>query len=337
MMKLNLMTQFFETVDENWQSPIADQIASRWVDLTARVTCIRASANFVFKIEKDSQVYALRFNHENERTAAQIEAELVYINQLVKHGIVANKPIPSLQGNYVESVLTKLGKFHAVVFEALKGERLTLKEIDAERVLLWGKALGELHNASCGWRIDGRSGWKAQLSFARSNIPAGDGVLKNELNDVEKILSALPMNQENFGLIHFDFELDNIVWQPNGPGIIDFDDCAYCWYAADIVFALRDLFNDRVSGIDFNAQVFETFMDGYRLVRKMPDRELSNIPVLLRLNNLYSYGRVYRSIIEDPVEPEKEWARDLRKKLLRLLEKYQEEFQHFPIRSILEE
>ena len=51
MMKLELLKEFFATVDDSWQSPIADPIARRWLDETATVRCLRASANFVFRAD----------------------------------------------------------------------------------------------------------------------------------------------------------------------------------------------------------------------------------------------------------------------------------------------
>jgi len=52
----------------------------------------------------------------------------------------------------------------------------------------------------------------------------------------------LDRTRDNFGLIHFDFELDNLCWEDALIQMLDFDDCAYHWYAADITYALRDLF-----------------------------------------------------------------------------------------------
>ena len=53
------------------------------------------------------------------------------------------------------------------------------------------------------------------------------------------MLGALPVDRDRYGLIHFDFELDNLYWRDQTIGMLDFDDCAHYWYAADIAFWLK--------------------------------------------------------------------------------------------------
>ena len=49
MMKLSLMAAFFDTADDGDRySPIADEIAARWLGPDADVTHFRSSENFVF-------------------------------------------------------------------------------------------------------------------------------------------------------------------------------------------------------------------------------------------------------------------------------------------------
>ena len=59
--------------------------------------------------------------------------------------------------------------------------------------------------------------------------------------------------------IHFDFELDNIVWNTDKTGIIDFDDSAFYWFVADIAFALRDLYDDSVKKVELQNESFELY------------------------------------------------------------------------------
>ena len=58
------------------------------------------------------------------------------------------------------------------------------------------------------------------------------------------------------------------------------------------------------------------------------------MPLFLRLDNLVSFARVYRSIAEDPVENEPQWTTNLRRKLSRELDKCREGFENYPIRSV---
>src|SRR2546430_7254258 len=68
-----------------------------------------------------------------------------------------------------------------------------------------------------------------------------------EFDHLTSFLSALTVTETNSGLIHGDFELDNLFWQDDTIALLDFDDCSYSWYVADVAFALRDLF---ATGVD---------------------------------------------------------------------------------------
>jgi Ser/Thr protein kinase RdoA (MazF antagonist) len=105
--------------------------------------------------------------------------------------------------------------------------------------------------------------------------------------------SALPVNQDRYGLIHFDFELDNLVWREGGIGILDFDDSARYWYVADIAFALRDLFSD---GANLNDPSFRGFIDGYASQCALDEAAMEQVPLFLRLSRLIQYARMSRSL-----------------------------------------
>ena len=57
---------------------------------------------------------------------------------------------------------------------------------------------------------------------------------------LNELFSKLPKNEQNYGLVHFDFELDYIFYDISTDmlNIIDFDDSMYHWYAMDIEQAL---------------------------------------------------------------------------------------------------
>ena len=332
MMKLNLMKRFFDSVDDEWRSPIADEIGLKWFAESFDATCIRASANFVFQVKTGEQNYLLRFNHASERDAEFITAELTYIEHLVAGGIRVNKPLRSLAGNLVESVTTPMGVFHSVLFEFLPDEHLELDDFDANATKRWGQALGEMHRASEGFRVDGRLDWLAQLEMIRQIVPRSDAIIWKETDAVEKKLRALPMSDTNYGLIHYDFEPDNLVWSGSEIGIFDLDDCMYAWFAMDISNAISsELFDDQVENFDFMNPKLQWFLEGYRSVRPMDDEEISQMPLFLRLDNLIAFARIYRSVAEGPVEHEPEWAANLRQKLSMKLDKFRDSFQDHPI------
>lgn len=308
-MKLSLMKRFFDTVEDR-RSPVLDEIAGRWFESSEALT-YRASANFVARVVSSGSTYFLRFNHETERSIGQIRAELKYIHGLIDRGIKANVPVPSLSGKLVESVDTGLGLFHAVMFKEVPGVHIESDDLDANGFRLWGQALARVHEAGEGQEFSGVPSWSGHLEAIRS-ITEDNPVLLSEVEKLEKTLGGY--NQTgNYGLIPFDFEMDNIKWGGDSPGFTDFDDFCYHWHAADIAFALRDLYGDKMSDFDPKDPRFMSFIAGYREVKGIPDGELERIPVFIRLHNLYMYARIQRAM-EGEVE-ETDWVVNLRGKL----------------------
>ena len=316
MMKLALMRQFFdacERVDRAYRSPLADTIVERWFD-SVDVRVVRASANFVTTFTHKDSKYYLRFNHETERSLSHINAEVEFINVLIERGIPANKLVPSIVGNLVESVDSERGIFHAVLFEAVPGVHLESNELDLDGFKSWGAALGRLHNASEELEINDAPSWRDQIATFRAEVPRNP-VLDREITKIEKTLLKTQVSGKNFGLIHYDFEMDNIKWVDGVPGFMDFDDFCYHWYTTDIVNALGEIHDGKMNGLEKENSRFTAFIDGYRSIRWIGSEELKHIPRFIRLDKLYTYARVHRSIAGGSLSDEPEWVSKLREKL----------------------
>ena len=323
-MKLSLMKRFYDTVDEDKKSPVLDLMVLRWFE-SADTRIIRASANFVAKVQTD-KTYYLRFNHETERSFVHIQNELAYIQHLVSKGINANKPVQSRSGNLIEVVETELGTFHAVLFEEVKGEHIESVDLDINGYKRWGASLASIHNTSHGLELKAQT-WTDQLGLLE-NLNFDSPILTNEALSVKDKLSNL--SRENYGVIVFDFEMDNIKWDGTVPGFMDFDDYSINWYAADIAYALRDLYDDQASNCNPENEQYLAFMDGYQSLRPISDEELVHIPVFVRLHNLYFYARIHRantgSTKNDP-----EWVIRLSKRLDEINMSYLKDFEMNPI------
>jgi len=322
MMKLCTMRDIVDTLTDQGTSPLADEIASRWSPDPGSVRFLRASANFVFTFTASGKKYVLRFNHADERTREHVQAEVDYLQYLASAGMYVAKPIPSLSGNDVESVQTSYGVFHAVVFEALSGTQFEIDELTSDMFRAWGRALAELHQASESYKTAGRLTWHDHLVWAETMLPIGEEAARNELARLMTELGALPMNVSNFGLIHYDFELDNLVWSGDRLGMIDFDDSAYYWFVADIAFALRDLVDPNVEHLDFNNASLLTFVDGYRMVRSVSREDIQRIPLFLQMHNLIMFCKLIRALEPCDEADEAEWVTGLRQKLILKVEAY---------------
>jgi Ser/Thr protein kinase RdoA (MazF antagonist) len=233
MMKLSTMKRVVDTVGEQWESPLAEAILEQWGYDPGTVKYFRASANFAFVFQREGKYYFLRFNDSSERDLQKIASELAVLEYLREAPLHVARPIKSLNDRYIETVVYEDRTYYAVVFVAIPGDQLDIEEMDHEQFFAWGKALGKLHETLKmlpGELSVERSTWQDHLALARDIFTESEPAALEALKRVELWTKGLSMTQDNYGLIHYDFELDNIVWNEHGASILDFDDCACYWY-----------------------------------------------------------------------------------------------------------
>lgn len=333
MMRLSLMHQVMQTVGADWSCPFAEQIAQPWGFDPGSVYYFRGSANFLCLFRREGQRYFLRFNAASERTLAAVQAEVALLDWLHRNGIKVAAPVPSKNGRLVETVTTELGEFIAVVCAALPGAHPDLSELGEAGFRAWGAALGKLHAAMKGAALqpdgDGalvssnRPTWRDQLDLARPFINADDQGLQAEWQYLVDWADSLPTGPNDYGLIHYDFELDNLLWQDGEIAILDFDDSVHSWYVADIANALRDLFED---GVDLNHPLFQAFQAGYQLHHPVNPELLSQLPTFLRMHQLCLFGRLSRALDLQPAQQLPDWLQGLNAKLQRRVDAYRNSF-----------
>jgi Ser/Thr protein kinase RdoA (MazF antagonist) len=322
MMKLSKMRTVDSTVDTHGGSPIAEQILTPWDHEQGSVRFFRSSANFVYRFRQGGKPCFLRFAATSERTRDTIEAEIDILQWVAKRGMTVTSPLPSRNGNFVETVATDLGIFHAVVFAGLEGAQLDIEDLDDSQFGEWGAALGKLHSAVqsyAGSALSARGTWRDRLELVRASLPEEKSAVRSEFEQVAFSLQALPVTHDTYGLVHFDFELDNLYWQDQTIGIGDFDDCSYAWYIMDIAFALRDLFRE---GIDLNHRSFLAFIRGYRTQHGLYAELVSQLPLFLRMAKLLTYARLVRTLDLPPHGGDPAWLQSLRLKFENWLDDY---------------
>lgn len=318
MMRLSTLWKVDRRLDDANRSPIAQQILARWEHDPDSARFVRSSANFVFRFSADGVRRFLRFADSSERTRQLVEAETDLVEWLAGQGADVARPLPSRNGTLVETVPTAGGTFHAVVFAGVSGTHLERAALDLSRFEIWGAALGELHatlRSYSGPAHVARPSWRDQLE--RALVPAAQPAVRRELDQITASLEALPADRERCGLIHGDFELDNLCWKDDpapSPAILDFDDCSHHWYAADIAFALRDLFD---AGVDPDDASVGAFLRGYRSRSPLEDQLLAALSVFSRLARLLGYTTLIRSLDLPHSAAHPPWLTALRQKFER--------------------
>jgi Ser/Thr protein kinase RdoA (MazF antagonist) len=300
---------------------VAEELIQCWEHDEGSLKFWRASSNFVCVFKHNGTAYFLRFAHAQERSLQQISAELDFLQDLHLHAYGATKPIPSKNGNLIESVTTAQGTYYAVVFSQAKGAPLELESMTEKQFAGWGKSLGSLHHLSKSYTPIGqaRKSWQDALHFIESVLAEHpqeiDAVV--EAQRLNEWLHSLPCHEEQYGLIHYDFEPDNVFWDEESARfcVIDFDDSMYHWYVMDIANALQDLQEFDPETAERN---FQAFLTGYRAETTLDQAFVDLLPRFERFANLYKFARVLRSLQDSELSDAPTWVEPLRVKLFNL-------------------
>lgn len=321
MMKLSIMRDFLES-DES--DVLVRSLLANWGFEQDSIQFLRASSNFVFVFERSGEKYILRVTPHGDRN--KLMEEVALLSFLSMNEVRVNIPVVSKNGNMVEEAQSNLGVFQAVVFRYLSGTQFEIEELSKSQLYLWGAALGNLHNCSKQFVKENstRNDYVQQLAELESFLPQSESLARRELETLKTWLKTLEINKDNYGIIHFDFELDNLIWDGDNVQMVDFESRMEHWYSADIAFALRDVFNGNV---DFSNKSFQLFLEGYRSKMHITDKEINAIPMFLRLHDLITFADLLRTVdVENDDLGHPQWVNALRKKLESKIDDYRDEF-----------
>ncbi len=292
MMKMSTMTDVVTTIDDEGNSKIAEKIAELWNPDTDSVKYFRSSANFIFIFKKNGEYHFLRFNRDDERNFEEIKDEIEIIDLLREQTDNIVEPVKSKNNEFIETVETEIGRFYAVVFKGLQGKQHEIEELENQDFFSWGKSLGKLHKLLSQIPKEtnkSRKTYKDHLNFIKNNLPDEPKLIK----EFETVKAWIDENIDGkVNLIHFDFELDNLKWNDGKISILDFDDMALYPFEADIAFALRDLFEEKV---DIENPNFKKFIEGYKTEFNLNDKLAKEMKWFLRYHDLLLYTKLKRT------------------------------------------
>jgi Ser/Thr protein kinase RdoA (MazF antagonist) len=278
--------------------------------------------NLVFEYEQDGKPLIMRISFRHDRTAAQIQAELHFVNYLAEHGVRVSRPVPSQNGNLLETVQTGEVSFHVVSFVKGKGMRVPDNGYryrdDApieEYFQNWGRALGQMHALTKTYQPAGeqmqRPDWndihKSRL-IPGIRVPDRLSAVHDRIQALLEKIRRLPKHQDSYGLIHGDFNDGNFTVDfTNGDiTVFDFDDCCHFWFVYELASAWEGgIGRIMFAGLDerkaFMDRYFEQVMEGYNQENSLDDEWLSRLPLFLKLIHVEEF-LYFVKYIDDPDE-----------------------------------
>jgi Ser/Thr protein kinase RdoA (MazF antagonist) len=164
----------------------------------------------------------------------------------------------------------------------------------------WGRVMGRMHSLTR--QYDGGHHiihWPQELQFMANWCK--DEAVRVCWSQLEEQLQALPQTSDCYGLIHNDLHPENfLVHYVDGEPeitVIDFDVCAYHWFATDIAIAMFPLFVGWMSppgrSMDreaFGAYFFKHFMRGYERETHLDPFWLKQLPMFLKYRQMLLFS-----------------------------------------------
>ncbi|WP_433747113.1 phosphotransferase enzyme family protein [Falsibacillus pallidus] len=254
--------------------------------------------NKIYEYESDGKPFILRLIAADRKTKEQIESELRWVRFLKENGVKASPPIPSINQEWVEKVGVEGTEYFACAFHKAEGAFINVSEPSQWNQAFffdWGKTIGKMHKLSNTYNIEETRPTWAEKSFDPYGIM--DSLPTDMQAKYTKHLTSLhtfSRGNEVFGLMHNDFHQGNFHVKNGEMILFDFDDCAYNWFANDLAVSFYHAY---WQGTSFNpgdrnfAEIFlRPFFEGYRKEFELSDEILKQIPIFLKIRELYLYS-----------------------------------------------
>ena len=264
----------------------------------------RISSNAVYPYLDQGKLCFLRLAPLEEKNPAHVQAEIDFIEYLRGQGYPAMRPIPDNAGQLIFLLDIPWGTYCVSAFAAVTGSPIEDTPLTPEIIHAYGQGLGQLHALSSVYEAPAiRPAWDTVLNRdVLQSVQSSPAVL-DSCGNLFEALRALPTDRSCYGLIHYDFEPDNVFWDAanHSISVIDFDDCLYGWYAMDVAQALNELDDEWTA----------TFLEGYRSAFPFTAEQEATLPLMRQYIMLRSYARLKHCLSEGLPNPP-EWMVNLR-------------------------
>lgn len=274
--------------------------------------------NAVYAYQKNNEKFILRISHSGRRTKDMLQAEVDWVNYLGSSGVSVSMPVPSLSGDLIESVDAEEEEYYVTSFRKAKGRLADVtnkEEWNPAFFQRWGQLIGKMHAATKRYTVN--EGYRPQWSKEHPDLL---NMRQEELAPVialkyEKLLANLlewKKNEDTFGLIHNDFHQGNFFVENGDITVFDFDDCAYYWFANDLAVSFYHAYWQSTSFNpdynDFSIEFISSMLEGYSKETTLHKDILCQIPVLLKLREMFLYTLFTKKWDKENLEGWQEYA-----------------------------
>ncbi|MES5866500.1 phosphotransferase [Bacillus cereus group sp. RP32] len=261
---------------------------------------IKPITNEMYQCNAQQGTYFIRIT--NYKTYAEQLEEVTYTNFLYQNGLGVPPIIPSLQGNFVEKFpLDK--EIFAVLYKAAPGIHLPRCDWNSNIFKKLGKQIGKLHRISKSFEqtnpVKHINGWyeNEEYNFLKY-IPKEETTIREIASDVLTSIKELQKSTSNYGLIHGDLWLENILVENNSNiTMIDFQDCEKHFYIFDLAVPIYSAIEYSFAGngniVDYEHSITKALFEGYKEENELPKEMIDKFPLFIKLKEIFEYSLMH--------------------------------------------
>lgn len=272
------MTIPFEsmTIDEQktWWMEQAKDILVQHDMADATISWLTYTHNPVFDVRHHSGHYILRLHQADN--SPDVTSEWKVLHHLLEAKLAVPKPILGVWGE----------KVTAFMMDFLEGEADTPQSITVHKMSAVGRFLARLHSIHkrrirrlhLNWEgLFGKSGVyypgdEAMQVFTDAQLAVMDAIAEK----VKAVMNELGTSENEFGLIHGDLLLKNILFHEGEVRALDFEYCGWGYYLYDLTPLLWQLKPQARY-----PELEQALWDGYTSVRQLTSRHRQLLETLI--------------------------------------------------------
>jgi len=229
-------------------------------------------------------------------------AEINWISYLFKQGIGVPKIIPSIKDLLIENIVLDKEK-RAVLFQAASGIHLPRSKWNQTVIRNLGQQIGRMHRVSKEYskyeETTYINHWNNcnEYDFLKY-IPVEENTIREIATDVINKIMELPKDNSNYGVIHGDLWLENVLVDSESKlTFIDFQDCEKHYFVYDIAVPIYSALEFSFSGgeniKDYEKSITKAIIDGYKEENDLSAEMLMNLPLFLKMKQLFEYNLMH--------------------------------------------
>lgn len=275
-----------------------DPLLALW-DLPGQATSrlLNLSENRTYLCQAGDFRSVLRVHRLGNHSLPEIESEIAWTDALREDGaLLTPRVLPARAGQKVLEVdLGAAGRRFMVMFEFVPGRSPDPDGDLATAFENLGGIAARAHLHAIGWPrpagfvrmkwnvetiLDKGAAWGDWRDAPHVNAPER-AILEPVEARVRATLAALGRGPGDYGLIHADMRLANLLVDGDAARVIDFDDCGFGWFLYDFAAAVSFLEDDaRLPGWK------AAWLRGYQRVRPLPESAPDLIDTFIMLRRL---------------------------------------------------